>query len=136
MTDTFHGVPYPAIWENMDALRRRAWQAGVLAAVGHLGIAEARKLAAELEATNGQQIPVEPGERAESAYEVYRVISRETRMHPGETHQLAKKIIAALVGIGWGDLSSARIDLTAMKVQYQETIKECNEALRKATGGR
>ena len=145
MNDTYHGVPYPTMWENMDTMRRRAWQAGVMSAVGHLGLAEARKLAAELEAVNGPVSPVRPDDLSDAKLAVYRTLrgvssgafaTSDTKIPQSLANMLANVIVDDLKGRGWGDLSGARIDLHAMKIQYQETIKECNEALRKATGGR
>jgi hypothetical protein len=139
MTNDYHGVPFPTMWENMDTMRRRAWQAGVMSAIGHLGLAEARKLAAELEDTNGRQIPTEASERAEARLTIYKVLRDDALLGTGISQfaatSLAGRIVGALIEHGWGDLSSARIDLTSMKIQYQDMISECNAALRRATDG-
>ncbi|HEY2101436.1 MAG TPA: hypothetical protein VGH72_33570 [Pseudonocardia sp.] len=161
MTDTYHGVPYPSNWANMDLQRRQAWKMGAIAAVSHLGLSEARTLAAELEATNGASVRphVAPEERQEAQRNVYAAL-RGTPLRASQLDNtglradiamaLAGQIVTTLIAQGWGDLSGATIEITQLKMQqrsdradceqlherYRDTIAECNAALKRVTGGR
>lgn len=146
MADTYRGVPYPANWANMDYYRQRAWKMGVLSAVGHLGLEEAQRLAAELELTNGTQVSVDSEESAAARLNIYDTLRRmnfsrlidftgEGKMANRTAMRIADVVTANLIGAGWGDLSGAKIAVTQARMESQDAIRECNEALRRATGG-
>lgn len=145
MTDTYRGVPYPTSWANMDYYRQRAWKMGVLSAVGHLGLEEAQRLAAELELTNGTHVTVNAEERAAAKLNVYETLRRmrigaldlgaDGKLSQRATMRIADAVAAFLISAGWGDLSGAKIAVTQSQMESQDAIRECNEALRRATGG-